>query len=161
MSLRELGSGGAAPPGAVAVLFPELVSFGALFSFAVALETVAGTLATEAAEKPACAAMRDQLLDTARRHEKRGRQLERLRRERLNEVVLQPIGGMDRSRYLPELDLSSDGSNAVLHLASLEERSARFYEDTAIRADGVLGGVGRTLDRLAEENREIQRRFGS
>ena len=61
--------------------FPELNSFGTLLSFAVALEEVLGELARRAAERDDCTAFRDELVACARKHDKRSKQLERLKRE--------------------------------------------------------------------------------
>jgi len=134
---------------------PELTSFGTLFKFALALEGVAAQQAEQAAANPACAARRDQLAVCARKHAKRVRELERLRRERLNEVVLQPISGMERARYLPPTDLPEGGEEIVNQIAALEEMVARFHDDAAEIAANVLTGMDRKLRKLAEESRKL------
>ena len=66
---------------------------------------------------------------------------------RLNEVVLQPLAGIERADFVP---------SPVL--ADLEARSARFYEKAAVEAENVLGGLQRTFLKMAEENRELAAR---
>ena len=137
--------------------FPELTSFGTLFRFACALEEAAGRMAGSLAALDACAAWREVLLDCAARHAKRGRDLERLRRERLNEVVLQAISGMDRADYVPTADVPADAAapHCLEALASVEESAARLHEDGARVAAGVMPGLDRPLQRLARESRDL------
>ncbi len=134
--------------------FPELTSFGLLFKFAIVTERAAAELAGLAAERDECADRQSELADCAGRHGKRGEQLERIRRERLNEVVLQRIDGMDRAKYVPVLDLPP-GGQAMERIIALEESAARFYDDAAAIAANVLAGVEKTLRRLARENRSL------
>lgn len=119
--------------------FPELTSFGTVILFAQALEARAAYLAGEADEAK-----------MARLHTKRAKRLELLRKERLNEVVLQPLSGMDRAEYLPAADLAGAAG-----LATLEETTARFYRDALDRAADVLGGLERTFERFARESENL------
>jgi hypothetical protein len=137
--------------------FPELNSFGTLLRFAIALEEAAAEFAGIAAEREICAAWRNDLSACSRRHAKRGRQLERLRRERLNEVVLQAITGMERERYLPTFDLpeDADARQTLTAVAAVEERAASFYTDGGRIAADVLMGVDKTFRKLAHESGEF------
>ncbi len=134
---------------------PELTSFGTLFKFAMALEELAARLTAQAAADPACVSWHDQLAVCARKHTKRARELERLRRERLNEVVLQPISGMEREHYLTPTELPADAEQIVKQLAALEEAVARFHDDAAAIAANVLTGMDRKLRKLAAESRQL------
>lgn len=135
--------------------FPELASFGTLLEYALALEEVLARAGT------AAAAAGPALQDLARKHEKRRQQLERMRRERLNEVVLQAITGMDRESYLPDAllmseDLASTDIGGIMsHLAVAETRAGAFYDDAAGVAVNVLGGLDKTFRKLAAENRAL------
>jgi hypothetical protein len=135
--------------------FPELTSFGTLFGFALALEDRVADLASGAAKDEAAADRRDQLLGCASTHAKRHRQLERLRRERLNEVVLQAISGMDGADYLPAAD-----ARDLAAVVAAEEATARFYDDAALIAANVLSGMDRKFRKLAAESRELARKLG-
>ncbi len=134
--------------------FPELTSFGTLLGFAQALEAAAETRASQAATRESADAVQAALRACARRHAKRGRQLERLRRERLNEVVLQPITGMRREDYVPPA-LPRETLPDVRAVARFEEQIARVFDDAAELAADVLGGLERSFRRLAAESRDL------
>ena len=134
---------------------PEVTSFGTLLGYALNLEAALADLATRAAEIAAGDSGHDALATTARKHIKRGRQLERLRRERLNEVVLQAITGIDRRAYIPVLDLPGDAAGAARTVAAAEDLAAGFYLDAAAIAKNVLTGTERTFVKLAAESRSL------
>ncbi len=132
--------------------FPELTSFGTLFRFAVALEEAGARVSARAPGGES-----ELTAYCAQRHCARAAQLERLRRERLNEVVLQPVSGLSREKYLA---WCAPGTTTELGaLLALEEASALFYEDAASVASRLLGGVERTFRRLAAENRTLAERL--
>jgi rubrerythrin len=137
--------------------FPELTSFGTLLKFALALEQTGIELANQAQESSVCAPWTETLSNCAKKHTKREKQLERLRQERLNEVVLQPIEGIERAEYLPTTDVSgiSDGRQIIKTIIEFEEITARFYTDAAKIADDVLGGLPRTFLKLAEQSKKL------
>ncbi len=128
--------------------FPELNSFGTLLGFAQALEETGVELAGLAGDAEPAAAM----AGCAKKHEKRGKELQRLRRERLNEVVLQAIDGMERDEYLPPRELSADPAATMIQY---EETAARFYDAAAAIAKNVLVGVDKKLKKMAKENRKL------
>ena len=133
--------------------FPELTSFGTLFIYAGALEKALGGLATKVAEVAPDAAAKT-LKTAIRKHGKRGIQLANMRRERLNEVVLQPLSGMDRGDYLPPAELPTDATAALAALADAEETAARFYDDAATLGGDVLMGVDKTFRKYGKQSRE-------
>jgi len=136
--------------------FPELTSFGTLMKFAIALEQTSQELAQSAASSEACSAWAEQLERSAKKHAKRFQELERMRRERLNEVVLQPISGMEREAYVVPTALPATGANEVIATVVEAERvAARFYDDAAAIASNVLSGLDKTFKRLARENRDL------
>ena len=134
----------------MALEYPELTSFGTLMRYALTLEQGVAALMETAAGKVGGA--RDDLLAVAKKHTKRAEAMERLRRERLNEVVLQQISGMERETYLPE-EFSETGWQELL--AKTEDRVARFYEDGARVAQNVLSGLDRKFGKLARESLEF------
>ncbi|MBN1944339.1 MAG: hypothetical protein JW797_01630 [Bradymonadales bacterium] len=137
------------------VYFPELTSFGTLLKFSLALEEAATALYTEAARLAADTPVQQLLEGSSQRHARRGQQLEQLRRERLNEVVLQPISGMLREQYLPVQQVPDSLEQALGGLIDLEHKSSRFFDDAAVVAANVLGGVERVFTRLARDNRAL------
>jgi len=132
--------------------FPDITSFGTLLGFAQALEEAAAALAAQAAAPEDAA--RALCESCAKMHAKRARELARLRRERLNEVVLQPVAGMDRADYLPDALLPEDREQALAHLGEIEERAARFYRDACRCARHVLGGLERSFAKMAAQSAE-------
>lgn len=145
----------------MSVVFPELVSFGTLLKFALSLEQTAEETSREAAEREACRDFREKLLSCAKKHKKRRQMLEQLRRERLNEVVLQPIEGMNHSEYIPDAALNglSEVKQMLQQVVSVEGSAARFYDDAARIAASVLSGVERTFKKLALESRTLADTF--
>jgi hypothetical protein len=133
--------------------FPELTSFGTLFIYAGALEGALEALASRAAELPVSDTAAKTLKTAIRKHGKRAKQLANMRRERLNEVVLQPLSGMDRANYLPPSELPSDSGAALAALAGAEQTAARFYDDAAALGGDVLMGVDKTFRKFGNQNR--------
>lgn len=133
--------------------FPELTSFGTLFIYAGALEEALVALAIRAAEVAPDTA--GKTLKTAiKKHGKRAKQLANMRRERLNEVVLQPLSGMNRADYLLPDDLPPEAPAALAALADAEETAARFYDDAAALGGDVLMGVDKTFRKYGKQSRE-------
>jgi len=128
--------------------FPDLTSFGTLLLYAQALEGATGDAAAAALEESPLDSAAETLVKAKRLHTKRGKRLEQLRRERLNEVVLQPLTGLSREAYLPR----SHEKAVVEELALLEDTTARFYRDALTHAADVLGGLERTFARFARES---------
>ena len=133
--------------------FPELTSFGTVILFAQNLESRAAAVAAAALEQGG-GVIGDTLKKAGRLHGKRGKRLELLRRERLNEVVLQPVAGLEREEYIPPSDAAG-----VAGLALLEDCAARFYRDALKEAADVLGGLERTFERFARESEELAARL--
>ncbi len=133
----------------MAVEFPELTSFGTLFIYAGALEETLSALADQAAGKAIPDGAAKTLKTAGRKHGKRVVQLANMRKERLNEVVLQPLTGMDRADYLPP----ADAGDALATLAAAEETAARFYDDAAALGGDVLMGVDKTFRKYAKQSR--------
>jgi hypothetical protein len=135
--------------------FPELTSFGTIFIFAQALEDNVAGLAEAALAREDCAGAAKALKTSAKKHAKRSKELANMRRERLNEVVLQRIDGMDRAEFQPPTELPGDAAAALATVAEADEVTARFYEAAADVAAGVLGGMDRKFRKLARKSRDM------
>jgi len=133
--------------------FPEITSFSSLIRFALELENRAisffeGSISTF----PNLAAL--PLLCEA--HVKRYQVLERTRRQKLNEMILEPIHELNREDYLVE-NVAIEGAplqDVMKALINLEETSARFYADSAKIAKSLLAEASRIFQKLARENEE-------
>ncbi len=119
----------------------QITTLGSLMAFAMALEARAqGVYAGEAGTVEGSA-----LASLWERHGHRRRQLERMLREDLNEVTLEPISGMDPARY------GWDGLDPV----GAEEALGSFYADASERGRSQLGHLARTFQRFAAEGRDL------
>ena len=115
----------------------SLNTYGAILTFAIELETQ----------------LRDyyQALGQAERAndaDKRRIKLERVRRENVVEITLEPIEGLDENNYNLNLnDTSEAGQNAV------ETTAVRFYEDVAPAIN--VRQAQRALERCGKEHTEL------
>jgi hypothetical protein len=114
-----------------------LNNFGAIFTYAIDLETRLRDYYQRAG-------------DTGRAADadKRRANLERVRRENVTEIKLEPIEGLNEANYVLNLD---DGSAAGQQLA--EATAARFYTDTAPKIN--VREAQRALERCAKQHREL------
>ena len=128
----------------------ELGTFGAIVSFAMALEEQAASFyEQETAARPA------ELFDElARGSRKRLRRLERARREMVAEMILESISGLETENYSPEVN---SGGDLLPQARALEEAAARFYRDAADKMP--IKEVERLFRRLAKENEKRQARL--
>jgi hypothetical protein len=130
---------------------PELTNFGSLVRHALQLEAASAGFyrAAEALLPAGLGADLARLL--AEQHEGRRRLLERTRQQKLNEMVLEPLSGLDGSRYVADTDLA--GAHEIRSRAlGIEEVGARFYAESAVVAQSLLTEAARTFQRLADEN---------
>ncbi len=114
----------------------ELNAFGAILTYAIDME---GQIATY--YRP---------FDSARAADadKRRSNLERVRRENVTEIKLEPIEGLDEHDYVLNLaDTSAAGQQAV------EATAARFYADCAPKLN--VREAQRALDRAARQHSEL------
>ena len=80
--------------------------------------------------------------------DKRRKKLERVRRENVVEITLEPIEGLDAASYDLDLDDSSaSGQQAVEGLA------ARFYQDVAAKIN--VRSARRALERCGQEHARL------
>ncbi|MBN1485146.1 MAG: hypothetical protein JXA37_10515 [Chloroflexia bacterium] len=120
-----------------------LGTFGAILGFALEIEAQAAALY----ESEAGADSSELFQELARQTRKRQGRLERARREGVQEMILEPIQGLDRADYGLELPA---GAGPLQQALALEERAVRFYRAAA--SNMPLRGVARLLQRLAEES---------
>lgn len=112
----------------------ELNAFGAILSYAIDLETRLRDAYTAAG-------------DTARAADadKRRTHLERVRRENVTEIKLEPIEGLSEADYA--IDWSAGDMTAA------EGAAARFYADVAPKIN--VREAQRALERAAKQHREL------
>ena len=112
----------------------SLNTFGAVFTFAIELEAQLSAYYSGIDDAP-----------TAKAADKRRKKLERVRRENVVEITLEPIAGLDGDDYALELsDSSADGQAAAARIA------ARFYRDAAPKIN--VRAAQRALERCGKEH---------
>lgn len=130
---------------------PELTNFGSLIRHALALEAATASFYQDAVRllgEGDAAQAADGLRGA---HEARRALLERTRQQKLNEMVLEPITGLDGARYAFDATLH-DASKVRARAVALEEVGARLYRESSVVAESLLTEAARTFRKLGEEN---------
>lgn len=86
--------------------------------------------------------------DRAKSADKRRKKLERVRRENVVEITLEPIEGLDEADYPLNLDDTSDAGQATI-----EQTATKFYEDVAPKIN--VRQAQRALERCGKEHAEL------
>lgn len=117
----------------------SLNSFGSIMTYAIELETRLRDYYTTVGNE-----------ERAKETDKRRLNLERVRRENVTEIKLEPIEGLHEDNYTLNLsDTSAAGQKAV------EQVAASFYEDTAPKIN--VREAQRALERCAKQHSENTR----
>jgi len=130
---------------------PELTTFASLIRYALEMEDASARFYEALAGQTADAALKEAAGLLAKDHRERRKVLERARQQYLNEVILEPITGLDGRTYVIDASPPSPeevGEKALL----LEETAGRFYSDSAAVAEALLAEAARTFRKLAEGN---------
>jgi rubrerythrin len=126
----------------------ELNTFGAVLRFALELESRLATFYGDAAQTIGDVSARRVLTELAEAGEQNTRKLEQVRRQQVNEMLLEPIHDVDAAQYEPDLGPRA-GEDAVLAAARRAESTAeRFYHDMARLLS--IPEVARSFARMAE-----------
>jgi len=139
----------------------KLGTAGAVLAFAIELEAKSADFYQEVASLAKDPVHGEVLSSLAEAKRQRKKLLERSRREYLNEILLEPIDGLEGSRYFSPTGLSSkEHPDAVKQVADeLEANSRTFYLDAAVLM--TLPQIARVLKKLAEGNAEHKLRLDS
>ncbi len=130
---------------------PELTNFGSLLRYAMELEAATAVFYREAATLLGSGPSADLARRLAQDHEDRRRLLERTRQQKLNEMVLEPISGLDGARYTADASVHAAGEVGPKAVA-LEQAGARLYGESAEIAQSLLTEAARTFRKLGEGN---------
>ena len=132
----------------------ELSTFGAIFKFAIELEKEAAAYYERATQGADDAQARDTLAWLATAHRKRQQAAERMRREQVTEMILEPIYGLCEEDW--RLDLSAPGWHKAVEL---ERRLGGFYAAAAEKVS--IPEVSRRFRKLVQESADLQERSAS
>ena len=133
----------------------ELATVGAVLTYAIKLEGHRGGFYEQAASLTECSPTCEVFLSLAEARKKRQKVVERSRREFVNEMLLEPIEGLEGSEGLLEITPPEEpDSAALLNLAQeLEEGCQRQYGDIAAKISH-LPQLARVFRKLGEGNAE-------
>jgi rubrerythrin len=140
----------------------ELGTVGAVLRFAIELEAHSAEFYEEAASLAKDSPTGEIFSSLAEAKSKRKKLVERSRREFVNEMLLEPIVGLEGSDSLVRTELPSDmDSRAALQLArELEEHSQALYLDAAAKISH-LPQMARVFKKLGQGNADHKLRLES
>lgn len=130
---------------------PELTNFGSLIRFAIELESETAAFYGTAARLLDAGPSARLALELAAQHEGRRDLLVRTRQQKLNEMVLEPITGLDGRRYVFDAT-AGERAEAIPKALALEEVARRLYAEASVVAASLLTEAARTFRKLADEN---------
>ena len=132
----------------------DIKTFGSLLGFSIKLEESAINFYNKASRDSKFLDIAGDLSDLVKGNKKRKTTLERIRRENVNEMILQPISGLKPCSSL--ININVEGSNKYLDILKkaieLEESSSKFYLDASNKANLILAEASRYFKKLAKGN---------
>jgi len=129
------------------VISMELSTFGGVLNFALELERKALEFYRQAMSTAQDPKLRETLQTLLADSERALRRLERVRREHINEMLLERITGLQEDDYRPSFELFDPEHDILSSARRLEELAHRFYQDAAAQLN--LPDVARIFSRLA------------
>jgi len=142
------------------VISLDLGTFGAIIKFALEIEGRASEFYKEVGEHTNDERLVGLLGDLVTRGQKRIKTLERIRRENVTEIILEPIEGLDSDSFGIETDasLALDDSTVKTMATGIESTLQRFYTAAARKID-FLPEAEYAFEILAEMNGEFIKRL--
>ncbi len=128
----------------------QLNAFGAVLRFALELEEEATRCYGEAGESVEDEGVRAAFAALHGEGAALRRRLERIRREQVNEMLLESIEGLDAAAYRAGVLPSGDDKARIAFALAIEQRAERFYRDAADRIS--IPEVVRSFTRLADQH---------
>lgn len=130
---------------------PELTTFGSVLRFAIELEAASAAFYESAVPVLRADGLSSLARELAAQHANRRSLLERTRQFKLNEIVLEPVSGLDGRRH--RFDATPAPRDHVLGRSiDLERTAEQFYKESSIVAKALLTEAARTFQKLGEEN---------
>jgi rubrerythrin len=131
----------------------SLATFGAILSYALGLESAAFDFYSKATEH-----IQESIFESlAAKAKKSISRLERLRREGITEMILEPIYGLEESDFPILSGIPEDRQGLLSRAYKHEETRRRFYEKTAQKLP--IRDVARQFARMAMECAESLEHF--
>ena len=133
----------------------DLGTFGAVMKFALQLEMDSHTFYESAIDGLTNDEIRTTFESLMQRTTKRHDLLERVRRENVTEMILEPISGLEIDEYIVVTECKSDiddRERCELAIAN-EEKNQKFYVDAGAKIEFLIKAAD-AFERLADENEE-------
>lgn len=127
----------------------ELGTFGAILKYAMEIEQEVNKFYESAASVAKDQKLVDKFMELHKRGEKRLKTLERVRRENVTEMILEPIVGLDSDDYKIETEISETG--LIDTALSIEKTLHGFYSEAAIKIEFLIEAMY-AFELLAEAN---------
>ncbi|MHA2025911.1 MAG: hypothetical protein ACW98U_08410 [Candidatus Thorarchaeota archaeon] len=131
----------------------DLGTFGMVLKFAMEIEQEAVNFYESASSEVKDEKLLSKIQDLQKRGLKRLKTLERVRRENITEMILEPIIGFDSENYKPATEIPTGGEEGVVQelAVSIEKTLFEFYTQAAVKID-FLSEVAYSFELLAEAN---------
>ena len=140
----------------------DLGTFGAIMKFALELEGKVSDFYKEVSEHAKDDTLVGVFGDLVTRGQKRIKTLERVRRENVTEMILEPIEGLDSDSFGIETVVSQGIDDATIKtLASAIETTLQKFYNAAAKKIDFLPEAEYAFELLAEKNEETIKRFTS
>ena len=129
----------------------DLGTFGAIMKFALEIENNVIDFYEKASGKVTDPNLKELLGNLVSRGQKRVQTLERVRRENVTEMILEPIEGLDSDSFEIKTDLPQDTDSTKKAGIEIEKILLEFYNAAAAKID-FLPEAAYAFELLAEKN---------
>ena len=140
----------------------ELGTFGAIMKFALETENDVTSFYESVKGLVKSEELASLFSNLSIRGQKRGKTIERIRRENVTEMILEPITGLDSDAFTPVTTIPESSNDETLQGMAVEIENClnAFYTQTAVKVD-FLSEVAYAFELLAEANEEASQSLSS
>lgn len=133
----------------------SLINFGSILGFAEEIETQNMTFFSQASLNPACGEYNTLLLGLEKNAGKRVREVQRIRRENVTEMILETYEGFHREPFIVLIEdaLTLEPVQVIDKVKELLDRSLAYYEKAADTLKGQAD-VAVALKNLAKKHKK-------
>lgn len=135
----------------------SLENFGSILNFAEEIEREDQSFYALAARNPACGAIAPLLAQLAAEAEKNVKTVQRIRRENVTEMILEPVQGLAREAFCEACEGAATlgAAEVVASARRLEERAVRYYAEAAekIQAQPEVARALKSLGKIRQARR--------